>query len=83
MNIRKFLRKGVKPRRKYSPEEELKIAKMDQIIVESIKDVKEDGSNQRECAYRAWLGCRAVMGYSNEGLGLTPPKSLNQNQLTI
>ena len=61
-------------RRKRTPEEELKISMMDQIIAESIKDEKEDGSNQRECAYRAWLGCRSVMGMSNEGLSLTPPK---------
>ena len=61
-------RKSVTPKRKYSPEEELKIAMMDKIIWDSVMDVKEDGSNQRECAYRAWLGCRSVMGYSNEGL---------------
>jgi len=41
---------------------------MDKIIADSRMDIKEDGSNERECAYRAWLGCRSVMGYSNEGL---------------
>ena len=61
-------RKSITPRRKYTPEEELKIAMMNIIISDSIKDVKEDGSNQRECADRAWLGCRSVMGYSNQGL---------------
>jgi len=67
MKIRKK-RKSVTPRRKYTPEEELKIAMMDKIIADSRMDIKEDGSNERECAYRAWLGCRSVMGYSNEGL---------------
>jgi hypothetical protein len=56
------------PRRKYTPEEELKISMMDQIILDARMDEKEDGSNKRECAYRAWLGCRDVMGYSNKGL---------------
>ena len=74
MKIREYLnkRKNVGSRRKYSPEEQLKIAKMNQILVESMRDVNEDMSNMEECAYRAWLGYRAVMGYSNEGLGLTP-----------
>ncbi len=67
MKIRKK-RKSVTPRRKHTPEEELKIAMMDKIILDSRMDIKEDGSNEEECAYRAWLGCRAVMGYSNEGL---------------
>ena len=67
MLIRKK-RNSVTPRRKYTPEEELKIAMMDKIIWDARVYTKEDGSNQKECAYRAWLGCREVMGYSNEGL---------------